>query len=130
MYAEAWRKRVAGEPLSPLEAQIADVIAEHPEYHDDLGESRREEDFSPGQGRTNPFLHMGLHLALREQVATDRPAGIAALYRRLVKARGDAHATEHAMTEILAEALWEAQRAGQPPDEQRYLEKLRRLGGS
>jgi hypothetical protein len=29
----------------------------------------------PGEGE-NPFLHMGLHLALREQIATDRPAGI------------------------------------------------------
>jgi hypothetical protein len=31
------------------------------------------------------------------------------------------------MIEVLAEALWEAQRAGAAPDEQRYLERLRLL---
>ena len=31
------------------------------------------------------------------------------------------------MIEVLAEALWEAQRAGGPPDEARYLERLQRL---
>lgn len=127
MYAEAWRKRTAGEPLSPLEAQIADVVAEHPEYHAALDETGLDDDFAPELGRTNPFLHMGLHLALREQVATDRPAGIAAVYRRIAAARGDAHAAEHAMTGILAETLWEAQQGGQPPDEVQYLDRLRRL---
>lgn len=127
MYAEAWRKRTAGEPLAPLEAQIADVIAEHPEYHAALGEDGLDDDFAPEQGRTNPFLHMGLHLALREQVATDRPAGIADVHRRLAAAMADPHAAEHAMIEVLAETLWEAQQSGRAPDEQQYLERLQRL---
>ncbi len=33
VYVEAWRKRRAGLPVEPLEAQVADVIALHPEYH-------------------------------------------------------------------------------------------------
>jgi hypothetical protein len=32
------------------------------------------------------------------------------------------------MLEVLAEAMWEAQRAGKPPDETVYLERLLRLG--
>jgi hypothetical protein len=31
------------------------------------------------------------------------------------------------MLEALAEALWDAQRTGRPPDEQAYLERLRTL---
>ncbi len=31
------------------------------------------------------------------------------------------------MIDVLAETLWEAQRAGSAPDENRYLEALRRL---
>jgi hypothetical protein len=31
------------------------------------------------------------------------------------------------MLEALAEALWDAQRNGRPPDEQAYLERLRAL---
>ena len=31
------------------------------------------------------------------------------------------------MIEVLAQTLWEAQRAGRAPDEQAYLEQLRKL---
>ena len=130
MYADAWQKRVSGAPLSPLETQIADVIGLHPEYHAALSEDALEEEFSPDDGVTNPFLHMGLHLGLREQVATDRPAGIADVYRRLVARAGDPHAAEHEMFECLAETLWEAQRDNSAPDEQRYLQRLRQLSGA
>ncbi len=127
-YLEAWRKYRARAPLEPLEAQIAAVIAEHPEYIVPLESTTAlGADFTPEGGRENPFLHMGLHLALREQVATDRPPGIAQVHAALAARLGDAHAAEHAMLERLAEALWEAQRAGGAPDERRYLERLREI---
>jgi hypothetical protein len=129
MYLNSWRKYTARQPLEPLEAQVAAVIAEHPEYVPLLESGPRAlaADYTPEGGRGNPFLHMGLHLALREQVATDRPAGIARIHEALAKRLGDAHAAEHAMLEPLAETLWEAQRSGRMPDEQRYLERLRAL---
>lgn len=126
MYTDAWRKRCNEEPLSPLEAQIAAVIAEHPEYQEAIG-SDLQRDFGVAEGRTNPFLHMGLHLGLREQIATDRPAGIAAVFTALTARTGDAHKAEHAMIDCLAETLWEAQRQNSPPDERQYLDRLRRL---
>ena len=129
MYADAWQKRRDAKPMSPLETQIADVVEMHPEYHGDVGESNLDEDYTPDGGRTNPLLHMGLHLGIREQVATDRPAGIAAVYKSVVARCGDMHTAEHEMIECLAEALWEAQAANQPPDEARYLERLQRLAG-
>src|SRR5215469_16130448 len=128
-YLTAWRKFSAREPLEPLEAQIAAVIAEHPEYLPWLegGEDAVAADFTPEGGRSNPFLHMGLHLAIREQVATDRPKGIARIHQELTHRAGSAHEAEHAMIEPLAEALWEAQRSGRAPDEGAYLEQLRHL---
>lgn len=129
MYRDAWRKYTARQPLEPLEAQLAAVIAEHPEYVP-LIESDPQalgDDYTPEGGRENPFLHMGLHLALREQVATDRPAGIARIHQALARRLGDPHAAEHAMLERLAETLWESQRSRKAPDEQRYLERLREL---
>jgi hypothetical protein len=126
-YREAWRRWCAGELLSPLDAQIAAVMADHPEYQDAvLTESGAERDFPFSAGSANPFLHLGLHLALREQIATDRPAGIAQIHRRLAASLG-AHAAEHRMIEPLAETLWEAQRAWQLADEQAYLARLLRL---
>ena len=128
-YLEAWRKFRTHERLEPLEAQLAAVIAEHPEYVAWLesGEAALLADFTPAGGRENPFLHMGLHLAIREQVATDRPAGISHVFQELTRRSASAHAAEHRMIEPLAAALWQAQRSGRAPDEALYLEHLRRL---
>jgi len=126
MYASAWHKRCQDEALSPLEVQIAQVIEDHPEYHDAVT-GDLDGEFSVEGGQTNPFLHMGLHLGIREQVATDRPAGIAAVFNNLAGKSGDPHQAEHQMIDCLAESLWEAQRNNQPPDERTYVERLRKL---
>lgn len=131
-YIEAWRKAQAGEPLEPMERAVADVIADHPEYQPLLApgnEAVVERDYRPEDGQTNPFLHMGLHIALREQEATDRPPGIAALIQRLKAQLGDHLEAEHRLMEPLGETLWEAQRDGTQPDEGAYLERVRRMVG-
>jgi len=127
MYADAWRKDQQGEVLSPLEAQIAQVVRDHPEYQAIVAGDKLDDDFTPAGGRTNPYLHMGLHLAIREQVATNRPAGIKAVFQGLSKTTGDPLEAEHRMLECLAETLWEAQGRNVAPDEQSYLESLKRL---
>ena len=125
VYVEAWRKRRAGLPIEPLEAQVADVIAMHPEYHAALEHDEAlARDYTPEGGQSNPFLHMGLHLAVRDQVATDRPAGLRAAFTSLAQRLGSAHEDEHRIIECLAEAMWEAQRTGRPPDEKAYLEAV------
>lgn len=128
-YADAWRKRKAREPLTPLEALITDVIALHPEYQPLVERAEAALDFesAAASGAENPFLHMGLHIAVREQVAIDRPMGIRELRRLLEALFGDAHRAEHALAGALSETLWEAQRAGRAPDEGLYLERARRL---
>jgi hypothetical protein len=128
-FTEAWRKRVAREPLEPLERLVSEAIGQHPEYHPliEAPELALEQEFLPESGQTNPFLHLGMHIGLQEQVTTDRPAGIAALYRRLVIQSDDIHKTEHRMMECLGRMLWDAQRTGQMPDETGYLECVRSL---
>jgi hypothetical protein len=127
MYADAWQKKQGAEVLSPLEAQIVQVLEDHPEYQsavtgDDLGKS-----FQPEDRRTNPFLHMGLHLAIRDQLSTNRPSGISEIYQDLIRQYSTSHETEHRMLDCLAETLWEAQNQNAPPDEQKYLERLRQI---
>ena len=123
MYVDAWRKQQAGEPVSPLEAMIAEVVAMHPEYHPLLeqGEDALDRDFLPEQGESNPFMHMGMHIAIREQLGSDRPIGIVDAIRALLARVQDAHEVEHKVMECLGQSLWEAQRAGQAPDEMAYL---------
>lgn len=127
MYADAWRKRCDGEVLSPLESQIARVIEDHPEYHALFAEFEEEAEYTVERGESNPFLHMGLHLAIRDQVATDRPQGIRTVFESLVAKLDDAHTVEHRMLDCLAESLWESQTRNLPPDESQYLERVKRL---
>ncbi|HEU4483914.1 MAG TPA: DUF1841 family protein [Povalibacter sp.] len=127
-YMDAWRKRRERLPMQPLEMQIADVIELHPEYQRAMeGEQALDRDYTPEGGQSNPFLHMGLHLAVRDQLATDRPTGIRSAFNAIAARAGDAHEAEHSLIECLAETLWEAQRSGLPPDEAAYLERVKRL---
>jgi len=128
MYFDAWHKRRERLPASPLETQIADVIELHSEYHALLNDpALLDKDWTPEGGTTNPFLHMGLHLAVRDQIATDRPAGIRDAHLALLGNSDNAHDAEHRLIDCLAEALWTAQRNGVAPDEKAYLEKVKRL---
>jgi len=128
-YIDAWRKARSGQPLEPLEHQIAEVVEAHPEYQAALerGPAAAEAEYPPEAGATNPFLHMGLHLAVREQISTDRPPGINAVFSALCKKTLDPHEAEHAILECLAETLWESQRQAVAPDERSYLARLRNL---
>jgi hypothetical protein len=122
-YAEAWAKHLARVPLTPLEALITDVIGLHPEYQQLMADPDAVLGFEANAaGHTeNPFLHMGLHLAVREQLAIDRPPGVRELLREFQAPHGDVHAAEHVLMEALGETLWKAQRSGLAPDEKEYL---------
>jgi Domain of unknown function (DUF1841) len=131
-FCDAWGKHRSGGVLTPLEAIAVDWIDRHPEYQDDLADSAAAtaRDYSIEEGRTNPFLHLSMHLAIAEQLSVDQPPGIRAVYRKLVERRGDEHAAAHAVMDCLGEVVWAAQRTGSPlpPDEMtaRYLDCLER----
>ena len=115
-------------PLEPIQELVAKVIAAHPEYHSELDDSETpSKHYSPEDGKTNPFLHMGMHIAIQEQRLADRPAGFAAIYNTGLRRFGDAHGLEHRIMECLGEALWSAQRNNTLPDEQAYLDCVRKL---
>ena len=122
-FADVYHKMQSQAPLSDLEQQIASVVSAHPEYHAHL--NNIDKDYTPEMGQTNPFLHMSLHLGIREQVALNRPEGITEIYDHKLKIQQDVHDVEHAMMETLAEVLHDAQKNGHMPDEQQYLTKLR-----
>jgi hypothetical protein len=131
MFIDAWRKAREGGVMEPLEVRIAEVIGEHPEYQPLLerSDAALDRDWPPESGETNPFLHMALHIAVREQLATDRPPGICHAFHALLADSGERLAAEHVLLESLGEELWQAQRDNRAPDEQLYLERIRaRLG--
>ncbi len=129
-FCETHRKQRDGLPLTPMESIAADWIAEHPEHHaelDDL-EAALAAVYTVEDGRTNPFLHLSMHLTISEQVSIDQPRGIKQAYELLAAKRGCAHAAQHEVMECLGEMVWASQRSGLPPDGERYLECVRRRG--
>lgn len=129
-YQHTWEKRQAGTQLEGLELLVAQVVEQHPEYHALLSDAQSlHQDFTVEDGQTNPFLHMGMHISLGEALAADRPVGARTLYNQIALKTGDAHEAEHRMMECLGVILWEAQRSAKPPDEQAFLECLRKLAG-
>ncbi|TAK77285.1 MAG: DUF1841 family protein [Gammaproteobacteria bacterium] len=119
----AWQKWQKKLPLEAVEAQLVEIIIQHPEYHALLEkpEAYQYQEFSLEE---NPFFHMSLHLAIREQIHTNRPAGIAQLYQQLIQT-SQPHEVEHSMMTCLAQVMQAAQQSGEMPEEEEYLEKLK-----
>lgn len=127
---DSWRKYTEKRPLSRLETMAAAVMGVHPEYHALLDAPARhlERDYLPEHGETNPFLHLSMHLAVREQLSIDQPQGVAAHYRRLLAKTGSEHKAEHLLMDCLAEMIWQAQRRGKALDGSLYLGCLEKKG--
>ncbi|MCX7946446.1 MAG: DUF1841 family protein [Hydrogenophilus sp.] len=126
--AESFRRWRDALPLDPIQARAAEVIALHPEYFPLLtDEAALFRDYTPADGGVNPFLHLTLHFAVAEQLAIDHPPGICALYAERCVRRGDPHEALHDLVEALGITLYEAQRSGLPPDNDAYLEQIRKL---
>ena len=124
VFYTAWKHFQAQAPLAGVETVIVETLLAHPEYQALFA---REEVTEHEGGENNPFLHLGLHIALAEQIATDRPAGIVGEWRRIRDAAGDTHRAQHMMMTCLQDVLWAAQAGRRAPDEEAYIECLRAL---
>ena len=128
VFFDCWKAHQEKAPLDAMQKIIAHTIELHPEYHVLFeNEAALDKDYTPEHGETNPFLHMSMHIALHEQISTDRPTGMKAVYQSIIMKQGSAHEAEHAMMECLGEALWLAQRNNTMPDEVAYFECLKKL---
>ena len=128
VYLNCWRLKKNKLPMDPLQEIVANIVELHPEYHHlNENEENVDRDFSVELGESNPFLHMSMHIALHEQISTNRPEGISDIFQKLCVIHGDPHQAEHAMMDCLGEALWQAQRDQTSPDETTYLSCLKKL---
>lgn len=121
-------KQARGLPLDAMELIAARWIADHPEYHDDLADEATalQAIYSVEAGRTNPFLHLSMHLTIEEQCSIDQPTGIRQAVQLLAARRGSLHAAHHDVMDCLGEMVWASQRSGLPPDGVAYIEAVRR----
>jgi hypothetical protein len=127
-FCGAWRKQREGAPLTPIEAQAATWIDEHPEYHALLSDepAALAASYTVEDGRENPFLHLSMHLSILEQTGIDQPTGIRQAVQLLAAKRQSLHAAHHEVMECLGEMIWTSQRSGLPPDGPAYIDCVRR----
>ena len=126
--ANSWQKHVTAQTLEPLELQLALIVQKHPEYHALINDINLE--YFPEQGKTNPFLHINLHLALQDQLALNQPTGITDIYKKLIVIHSNAHEAEHIMMEFIAEMIYYSQKYNTPFDQEKYLKKLQKIVNS
>jgi hypothetical protein len=101
---------------------------EHPEYHADFADvdTALATMYESEEGRTNPFLHLSMHLSISEQCSIDQPRGIRQAVELLTHKRNSLHDAHHDAMECLGTMLWESQRAGRPPDGNAYIACVQR----
>ncbi len=111
-----------------METIIAQVIKQHPEYHQALADYDKtiDKDYTPEMGDSNPFLHMSMHIGIAEQLMADQPQGIKSLYQQLCTKLKDNHEVEHLIMECLGNTMWQSQQNNTMPDMDEYLRCIKR----
>ncbi len=127
-FCAVYAKSLAGQPLEALETIASLWIAEHPEYHADLADvdAALAAMQQTQAGKTNPFLHLSMHLSISEQCSIDQPRGIRQAVELLTHRRDSLHDAHHEAMECLGQMLWESQRAGRAPDGDAYTACVQR----
>lgn len=127
-FCATYRKLRDKQPLTPMEDLAARWIDAHPEYHAELAdeEAALAAVYTVEDGRTNPFLHLSMHLSISEQHSIDQPHGIRQAIDLLAARRQSLHEAHHAAMDSLGEMIWASQRSGLPPDGHAYLESVRK----
>jgi hypothetical protein len=127
-FCDVYDKHQKAMPLNSMEAVAVDWVTEHPEYFKELSDLPQAlaADYSIEAGRSNPFLHLSMHLTIAEQISIDQPRGIKPVFESLRVRLGSAHLAHHHIMECLGRMVWESQRSGLPPDGQAYLDCVRR----
>ena len=122
-FCETYRKSLARSILTPLESIAADWIMQHPEYESDLDDvnAALEAHYSVEQGKTNPFLHLSMHLSIAEQVSINQPVGITPAFTALAQRLQSEHEAHHIMMDSLGAMIWDAQRNGVAFDGTAYV---------
>lgn len=127
-FCSVYAKALAGQPLEAIETIASQWLDEHPEYQSEWldADAALAKMHDVDSGKTNPFLHLSMHLSISEQCSIDQPRGIRQAVELLTARRDSLHDAHHEAMECLGQMLWESQRSGRPPDGQAYIECVQR----
>ena len=127
-FCSVYAKSRSGAPMEAIETIASQWLEEHPEYDADFADADAalEKMVDIEAGKTNPFLHLSMHLSISEQCSIDQPRGIRQAVELLTARRNSLHDAHHETMDCLGKMVWESQRAGTPPDGAAYLDCVQR----
>jgi hypothetical protein len=127
-FCSVYAKARAGSTLEAIETIASQWMDEHPEYAQDFQDldTALASMTEVQEGRTNPFLHLSMHLSISEQCSIDQPRGIRQAIELLTHRRNSLHLAHHEAMDCLGKMLWESQQAGRPPQGDAYIACVQR----
>ncbi len=130
-FCSVYAKAVNNDALEAIETIASLWIDEHSEYHAYLQDADAavksiSHVISSDDGKTNPFLHLSMHLTITEQCSIDQPRGIRQAVELLTARLDSLHDAHHVVMECLGQMIWDAQQNKQAPDGQAYVEAVQR----
>ncbi len=127
-FCSIYAKALAGSALEAIETIASQWMDEHPEYAQDFADvdAALASMGEVQEGRTNPFLHLSMHLSISEQCSIDQPRGIRQAIELLTHKRDSLHQAHHEAMDCLGKMLWESQQAGRPPEGDTYIACVQR----
>jgi hypothetical protein len=127
-FCSVYAKALAGTTLEAIETIASQWMNEHPEYAQDFADvdAALASMGEVQEGRTNPFLHLSMHLSISEQCSIDQPRGIRQAVELLTHKRDSLHQAHHETMDCLGKMLWDSQQAGRPPEGDAYIACVQR----
>lgn len=127
-FCAVYAKSQSNQALDAMETLVSGWIAEHPEYHTDLADvdAALARMFTVEDSKSNPFLHLSMHLSVSEQCSIDQPRGIRQAVELLAHRRNSLHLAHHEVMESLGDMVWASQRSGRAPDGEAYVASIQR----
>jgi len=127
-FCNSFAKSRAGLALDAIEIIAVQWMQEHPEYASDFADlnAALRAMGTTQDIRSNPFLHLSMHLSITEQCSIDQPRGIRQAVELLTHRHNSLHEAHHDAMECLGRMLHDSQSSGGTPDGASYVACVQR----
>jgi hypothetical protein len=126
-YSDIWQTAKLGGQLEGEDAQLAQVMRDHPEYYD-IWESTTElpmEQTTLDEG--DPFAHVVVHTVIESQLAQNDPPEVRLVLKYKTSHHVPRHQAIHEIAYVFVQHLWKTLHDKTPFDNDAYRQDLNQL---
>ncbi len=121
-----WDTAQLGLPLEGEDAQTAEIMREHTEWHHVWARADQLSDAEIERDGVNPFLHITIHQVVLNQINGALPA-TKDTFEALLAMGIDRHEAIHRIGTVFTEGIYETLKFRRPFDEEKYSRGLKAL---